>query len=132
MRSPYNLVQEWAAERADPVWSVIVACSLLNRTHGRQVRPMVEAFFERFPTPDAVLLATDQELAERLRPLGLYNRRLRTLRHMAAEYVRGTPLDHLPGVGDYAIASVKIFVLHENDVVTDDPWLNKYLEWRRS
>ena len=42
MTSPFNTVQEQQAGKPREPWRILVVCALLNRTHGRQVRPMVD------------------------------------------------------------------------------------------
>jgi methyl-CpG-binding domain protein 4 len=132
-RSPFDLVQEFAASVEPAEWRVMVACLMLNRTHGRQVRPMVTELFERAPTPEAAVRAVDAgELDHLLRPLGFINRRKRALRAMAVDYCAGKRRASCYGTGDYCTDSLRIFVDGETDVATDDPWLKKYLEWRNS
>lgn len=130
MRSPFNLVQEFAAEGPDPVWRVLMVCTMLNKTHGRQVRPIIEEFFERFPTPADLLAAPESTVLDFIKPLGLYNRRLLALRGISAGIVDGLPLARLPWIGEYAKASVEIFCNHNSKVKTDDVWLQRYLDWR--
>lgn len=133
-RSPLNLVQEIARDMCpvDRTWAVLIACALLNKTHGRQVRPMVEELLTRWPTPAAMRAADEGELIEILRPLGLYRRRARVLRDISADRMAGRAFNDVRWCGPYAQASVMIVVHGSLDCSTDDPWLLKYLEWRRS
>lgn len=69
-------------------WQVLIVCILLNRTSRTQVEPIVDVLFKEFPTlyhfahahykPDKW-----SKLVEILRPLGLYNRRAKTLNSFA-------------------------------------------------
>lgn len=116
----------------DRTWAVLVACALLNKTHGRQVRPMVEDLLRRWPTPIEMAVADESDLIEVLRPLGLYRRRAATLKQLSADRAIGKAPNACRWCGPYAQASVMIVVHGAIDVATDDPWLLKYLEWRRS
>jgi hypothetical protein len=131
--SPYQLCQELAVQREPKLWRLITACALLNKTSGNQVRPMIERFWELCGEPvKCIRNVRTAEVAALLQPLGLYTRRASLLARMAEDYLSGTPLERTVGVGKYALDSVKVFIEGHSDVVTDDPWINKYLEWRRS
>lgn len=148
--SPFNLLQEQQLGKPYEAWRILVVCALLNRTHGRQVRPIVDSIFERWGNPVSMTLGwqrNDPELVAVLRPLGLYNRRIRHLGMLSQAYAeRMIDCDNedvrrmasarwaigLPGVGQYALDSLEIFVYGRTDRVSSDTWLNKYLEWRNS
>lgn len=67
--SPYSLIQESIYE--DP-WRVLVACMLLNRTSGRQVRTVVWTLLEAFPTPWVLAQAPVARVEGIVRVLGIY------------------------------------------------------------
>ena len=127
--SPHNLLQEQQVGKPDEVWRILVVCSLLNRTHGRGVRLMVDKIFERWPNPKAMAECDRDELAALIKPLGFSKRRSSQLRQMSIDLGQGLPVFACCGCGPYAVASVKIFV-QGMTVPTDDQWLGKYLEWR--
>lgn len=145
MLSPLNLLQEQQLGKAHAPWRILVCCQLLNRTHGRVVRPLIEEVFEHWPTPERMYDASDVALITLLRPLGFYNQRSRSLQRMSGEYAHLVALsgDHfyqqfdsgdwacrLSGCGQYAVDSLNIFVYGKTDVVTSDTWLNDYLVWK--
>jgi len=95
---------------------------------------MVWDFFREFPTPIAVLRCTPgQEGAARrlLLPLGLQERRWRTLRRMARDVVLGVPFSRCAGCGRYCQDALAVFCDGRTDVESADAWLNRYVEWKR-
>jgi len=75
------------------------------------------------------------ELAELLRPLGLYNRRSKSLIRFSQEF---DSMDwHMPSelyaCGEYADDCYKVFCLGDWErVVSDDGSLKRYIEWLKS
>jgi len=128
-KSPFDLLQErfWPDG-----WKILVTCLLLNQTSRKQVEPMIEAFFKRYPTPAAMVAADEEELKQFLRPLGLSNRRAKTLVRFSKEYVSArwkTPRD-LYGCGKYADDAWHIFCVGDwQDVEPRDHALNDYHGW---
>eukprot|EP00741_Cyanophora_paradoxa_P006578 tig00001025_g6365.t1 len=94
----------------DP-YKTLVAPLLLNRTRGVQVRAVVWVLFERWPTAAALATADEGALRELVTPLGLYNKRARTLVRFAREFLTlpWTAPSQLHGVGKYAEDSWRIF-----------------------
>jgi len=142
--SPYNLLQEQQIGHEHAEWRILVCCILLNRTHGRVVRPMMDELWQRWPGPMSMAHCMPDQLLAFVRPLGFGEQRTRNLRHMSDQYVEldravtvpGTFVDGgwvrgMSGCGQYAVDSINIFVYGKTDVVTSDTWLNKYLEWKR-
>jgi adenine-specific DNA glycosylase len=133
--SPYDLVQERAvaltagSDQRTREWAVAVACNLLNRCHGRQVRPMFGGLMDRWPSPEAMAEADATELEEVLRPLGFASRRAKSLIAMSREASAGLPAESWTGCGPYALASVRTFARGDHRAPTDDPWVRKYQEW---
>lgn len=140
--SPFNTIQEQQLGKPRAPWRILVVCALLNRTHGRQVRPMVEEFFERWPSPERVVKTTEG-MYDLIRPLGFGNRRIETIRNISEDYVlffgEGDAkkeqgfgwVDAIRGCGQYAKDSIAIFVCDVLQNVSSDTWLQKYVEWRR-
>eukprot|EP00741_Cyanophora_paradoxa_P005729 tig00000940_g5553.t1 len=118
----------------DP-YKTLVAALLLNRTRGAQVRAVVWALFERWPT--AAALATADEARSPLscpsrHPLGLYNKRARTLVRFAREFLTlpWTAPSQLHGVGKYAEDSWRIFCRGEwREARPEDHMLTHYHRW---
>ena len=109
---------------------MLVGCILLNRTHIRQVDPIIEEIFEKFPNPESMMVADDAVLVKILRPLGFYNRRATSLKRFSEDYVKkGTgDVNLLYGIGKYASDSWSIFQEGKKDVVPDDKELRWYME----
>lgn len=142
--SPHNTLQEQQLGQAFGVWRILVVCQLLNRTHGRQVRPMIDRFFRRWPSPAALLVAEPSELRETLKPLGFADQRFRQLRTMSNQYLELYRCDHgfwrsyddgswclqLAGCGPYAKASLDVVVYGKIMQPVDDTWMEKYRLWR--
>ena len=110
----------WRAARDS--YAVLVAEVLLRRTNASKVVGTYLALMERYPTPRELAKASERELAELLRPLGLHRTRARQLRAMARELLErhgGTvprdvsELRRLTGVGDYAASAVACFAYGE-------------------
>lgn len=110
-------------------WHMLVGCILLNQTTRKQVDRAWPKIFEVWPTPEEAVQAdrTKLEIVRRaLHPLGLENKRLKTIRRMSVDYLMeyehcehdATHINvhSLYGCGKYASDSFKIFVLGENDI----------------
>eukprot|EP00741_Cyanophora_paradoxa_P005731 tig00000940_g5555.t1 len=102
----------------DP-YKTLVAPLLLNRTRGVQVRAVVWVLFER-------------GAARARHPLGLYNKRARTLVRFAREFLTlpWTAPSQLHGVGKYAEDSWRIFCRGEwREARPEDHMLTHYHRW---
>lgn len=104
---------------------------MLNQTNARQVKPILDDFFFRWPWPDSAALAEPDEMATMIRSLGLQNRRARSIIRMSREFCAGVPVEELHGIGKYALDSYRIFVKGELPGVddVDDKELKNYLRW---
>jgi hypothetical protein len=127
--SPVPLLQElyWPDQ-----WKILVCCLLLNQTSRKQVDPIIHEFFEKFPNPQYIVNASDNEIKEIIKSLGLYNRRTKTLKRFSADYLNLTwkePLE-LYGCGKYANDTWHIFCRGlVKSTVPDDHALNDYRDW---
>lgn len=133
--SPLRCLQELAPIDGHYPWRVMIVCILLNQTHGRQVRPMIDEFWSLVPGPGEMLTmcADKAELVRDLiRPLGFANRRMNALYRNASDYLDGLPLESCFGIGQYGRDAIDIFVHGRTDVRPTDKWLVPYLEWRRA
>ena len=111
----------------DP-WKMLVCCMLLNLTNRKQVDTVREELFTRYKTPKDMMNADHRELANILKPLGLYNRRATSLRLMSAGYINGfKSVDELYGIGQYAKDSWEIFQNNNLNVKPRDKVLQEYL-----
>ena len=109
-------------------WKMLTCCMLLNLTNRRQVDVIRDELFKRYPTPKDMMNAKHRELADILKPLGLYNRRATSLRLMSAGYIGGfKSVDGLYGIGKYAKDSWEIFQNNNMSVNPTDKVLQEYL-----
>jgi len=112
----------------DP-WKMLVGCIMLNQTHNRQVRRVIYDFFEAYPNPQSITEDSLPDIAERLRPLGFYNRRANTILRFSNEYINKDyeHVSELYGIGKYASDSYEIFINDNRNVNPTDKILNAYL-----
>lgn len=148
-RSPHDLLQEQQVGRPHGVWRILVVCQLLNRTHGRQVRPIADErygapIFARWPTPHLLATSRTAELRDLIKPLGFADQRSRSLQTMSRQYnvtlfadpnfwrgyEDGGWCKGLAGCGDYAKESLNLIVYGVLDAPTTDHWLVRYRDWR--
>jgi len=109
-------------------WKMLTCCMLLNLTNRKQVDTIRDELFKRYPTPKDMMNANQSELAELLKPLGLYNRRAKSLKKMSEGYVKGfNSVDELYGIGQYAMDSWEIFQNNNRNVNPTDKVLLAYL-----
>ena len=109
-------------------WKMLTCCMLLNLTNRRQVDVIRDELFKRYPTPKDMMNANQSELAKLLKPLGLYNRRAKSLKRMSEGYVKGfKSVDELYGIGQYAKDSWEIFQNNNMNVKQTDKVLQEYL-----
>ena len=136
--SPYNTRQE--EYREDP-WKMLMVCFMLNQTSHKQVDQVRHEFFDRFPTPEALVATEESEIASMIKTLGFYNRRAKSWKEFSKqwidaveEYGTSVPisvLEDMKGVGRYALDSWKVFQLFQYDIEVDDHVLNWYVDWAR-
>jgi A/G-specific adenine glycosylase len=95
----------------------VIAEVLLQRTKADVVARMFSDFAARYPSWSALAKASEQELEDQLRPLGLWKRRARSMKALAIVLAgaRGRyPKDRssvaeLPGVGQYICNAILMF-----------------------
>lgn len=109
-------------------WGVLIAEFLLIQTDAAKVSKIYQRFLKRFPTPEALNSASESEVAEMLKPLGLYRQRAKRLKGLAAalcaEHRGKVPesledLKALPGVGDYIAGAVSLFAFGKATPLVD-------------
>ena len=109
-------------------WKMLTCCMLLNLTNRKQVDVIRDELFKQYPTPKDMMNADESELAQLLQPLGLYNRRAKSLKKMSEGYVKGfKSVDELYGIGQYAKDSWEIFQNNNMNVKPTDKVLQEYL-----
>ena len=128
-KSPHGLIQEilWPNE-----WRILISCLLLNQTSRKQVDNVIDLLFHKFPGPITMAMANEEKLASIIRPLGLVNKRVKTLKRFSYEYVTkkwATPKE-LYGCGKYADDTWRIFCRGDwKDVTPNDHALTNYHNW---
>ncbi|XP_076054563.1 uncharacterized protein LOC143033244 [Oratosquilla oratoria] len=130
-RSPFNLFQESLYH--DP-WKLLIGTIFLNRTTGEEAlgKNILWEFLERWPTPEDALSAQWEDLAEVIKPLGLYEKRAKMILKFSEEYISKdwTYPKELHGIGKYGNDSYRIFCLNEwRKVRPTDHMLNFYIDW---
>lgn len=124
----------------DP-WKMLVGCIMLNQTSHKQVRAVITDFFERWPNAGIAANADEAEMAEVIKPLGLYNRRAKNIKKFSKMYVefnehctdlKWEEVNALYGIGKYGADSYEIFVKHNYDIEPTDKELIKYLNDKKN
>ena len=83
-KSPWNLVQE---PYFGDEWKILVCCLLLNLTTHKQVRKILPDLFQKYPSPKHMSSADEDHLKSLLVPLGLSNKRTKTLIRFSREFL---------------------------------------------
>ena len=113
----------------DNAWKMLVCCILLNLTKRTQVDIIRDKLFKLYPTPNKMKNANVDRLSNLLQPLGLYNKRARTLKRFSEGWTKGfKSVDELYGIGQYAKDSWEIFQNNNRDVKPTDKVLLEYLK----
>jgi endonuclease III len=121
-------------------WQSTVACVLLNRTKRAQVDKVWPVLFHEAPDAKSLLLINDTRLMEILKPLGLSKVRSSRLKKLAKGWIDFSDdkgeidekdFNKLCGVGEYALASDKIFYRNELPEDVKDHALSYYLKRRK-
>ena len=104
---------------------------MLNQTSRKQVEPMIETFFDKWPSALDATKADDNEMREVIKSLGFQNRRVKTIKNMSKQYLYGfEQAKDLYGCGKYADDAYRIFIKGEwSQVDPNDQALNKYHGW---
>ena len=106
--------RDYPWRRADSLYEVLVAEILLQRTRRDKVVEVYHRFLERFPTPEVLAGASDSEVEEVIKPLGLA-KRAPYLKRLGAALTRirdsrKTRLERLPGVGPYVASAARLIL----------------------
>ncbi len=91
-------------------WKMLVCCLMLNLTSRKQVDPLINEFFEKWPSAFIASKANEGDMKEFIKPLGMYNRRAKTIIKMSKQFLSGfIEAKQLYGCGKYADDSDRIF-----------------------
>lgn len=133
-----DLLELFSSEIEGPIeqlseWRVVVACVCLNLCSARAARPVIFRILQRWPTPDALSRADTRALEGIIRPLGLSQKRVEYLCNLSAGWMDAWPdIGRLPGVGAYAMESVRVFcrgAIPENHENIGDRKVAAWVEW---
>ena len=147
----------WRHDRANTFERICVEV-LLQRTRAATVAKVYPAFFGRFRSWADIAAAPVEELEEHFKPIGLWQRRARSMKALSAfaaerggrfpDTVEG--LAHVPAVGQYVANAILVFQHGENRPLLDvnmarvieryvrprrladirfDPWLQEAAHW---
>ncbi|KAH7227450.1 hypothetical protein BKA60DRAFT_653725 [Fusarium oxysporum] len=115
----FGLIQETVGR---DLYKLLVAAVLWNRTRGFQARPVFQKLISRYPTPTHLAEACFSDLADLIRPIGLYNSRAARFIAFAKTWLEKPPNKsrryrklHYPLQGD-GLDIGKDEVLDEDDV----------------
>ena len=128
--SPHILLQELLNN--DP-WKIFVCCIFCNLTSRKTAEPYFWEVLEKWPTPEALKDANDNELKEIIRNIGLTQRRTKALKQMSYDYLNKdwqvNPAS-LYGIGKYGSDAYYLFCTNEwEKVKPKDYALKLYQEW---
>ena len=105
--------------RAESCYERIVAELLLQRTQAATVSNFYGGFLQRYPSWESLACATEQDLGDLLKPIGLWRRRASALIRLSRALVElgcqfpstRIDLERLPGISQY-IASAVLLLCH--------------------
>jgi A/G-specific adenine glycosylase len=113
--------------RHTTAWGVLVSEFMLQQTPVARVLPQWTSWMERWPTPDALAIATPAQVITAWGRLGYPRRALRLhqcAKTIADEFKGEVPrsekaLRALPGIGEYTSAAIMAFAFAERSLVLD-------------
>lgn len=107
-------------------FQVLVAEIMLQKTNASQVENIFPRFIEIYPNPENIANISEDDLANLLQPLGLFNRRARDIKKTAEIILdlgnvpsEKNDLLNLPGVGDYIANAVLCFAFNKKMPIID-------------
>lgn len=114
----------WREADASP-YEVLLAEIFLKQTRSETVAQVLPEFVERFPAMESIEEASEEEIIEVIRPLGLYNHRSKALKEIAEALEQGkipssrVNLQELPQVGPYVASATLCFAFDEEHAIVD-------------
>ncbi|MHA1632760.1 MAG: A/G-specific adenine glycosylase [Candidatus Freyarchaeota archaeon] len=112
---------------SDP-WAILVAAFLLRKTTTKQVVKVYEHFLRRYPSPEALLRSSEDEVKDLIRPLGIEHQRAKDIISVARIIVEKfggeaprskDKLKLLPGVGNYIASEVLLCAYGQPEPLLD-------------
>jgi len=120
-------------ESSDPYF-VCVSEILLQQTRASSVAGLIKSFVTQFPNWESLAKSTTEQVEQVILPLGLYQRRSKTLVELANVMVNLSEfpssrdnLENLPGIGQY-IANVLLVVFYKKRLPFLDVNMSRVLE----
>ena len=120
------MVQQQVANR----WQHMVGVICLNQTGRKKVKKILPSFFDKFPTPEALLQSNKEEIATLLQELGMKYVRSYRIWRMSEDYLKwdGNDATQLFGIGKYGSDSYEIFYKNRVPENVQDKELKKYIK----
>jgi len=120
------MVQQQVANR----WQHMVGVICLNQTGRKKVKKILPSFFDKFPTPEALLQSNKEEIATLLQELGMKYVRSYRIWRMSEDYLKwdGNDATQLFGIGKYGSDSYEIFYKNRIPDNVQDKELKKYIK----
>ena len=121
----YLMVQQ----QVDNVWQHMVGVICLNLTNRKQVKAVLPKFFAKWPTHNALLHATKNQIEEVIAPLGMRKVRAERLYRMSEQFGDwdGEDATELYGIGKYGSDSYELFYKKHIPNNVGDHELQRYI-----
>ena len=112
------------------VWQHMVGVICLNQTGRKKVKKVLPSFFDKFPTPEALLQSDKEVIATLLQELGMKYVRSHRIWRMTEEYLYwdGKDATELFGIGKYGSDSYEIFYKNKIPDNVQDKELKRYIQ----
>jgi len=112
------------------VWQHMVGVICLNQTGRKKVKKVLPSFFDKFPTPEALLQSNKEVIATLLQELGMKYVRSHRIWRMTEEYLYwdGKDATELFGIGKYGSDSYEIFYKNKIPDNVQDKELKRYIQ----
>jgi methyl-CpG-binding domain protein 4 len=121
-----SIIQE--KYKNDP-WKVLVCCILLNQTNNKQVRPLVENFFLKWPNSSSLMKEDTEVISDFIKPTGFQNVKAKRLKSFSVEWTQGIRDPNLfTGIGKYGKEAWRIFIENDFNFSPSDKKLKMYLD----
>lgn len=121
-----SIIQE--KYKNDP-WKVLVCCILLNQTNNKQVRPLIENFFLKWPNSSSLMKEDTEVISDFIKPTGFQNVKAKRLKSFSVEWTQGIRDPNLfTGIGKYGKEAWRIFIENDFNFYPSDKKLKMYLD----
>ncbi len=122
----YDIIQE---RYSDDPWKVLICCILLNQTNNKQVRPLIEDFFIKWPNHFSVIPEDKGVISNFIKPTGFQNIKADRIIKFSNEWAKGNrDPQNLPGIGDYGREAWRIFIDKNTSFIPRDKKLKMYID----